>query len=307
MRLYIRGAASQYDPAVEKMKLYAISDLHLYYQSNRRALENMPFYKKDWLIVAGDIGETLELHRYALALLTARFAQVLWVPGNHDLWTIPSTTLTEHHERGEEKYLSLVALCREYGVLTPEDPYVTWSGEGASALLVPLFLLYDYSFRPDDVPQERALAWAEETNVVCTDEALLHPDPYPTRIAWCLARCAATEKRLSKEVSNVPVVFINHFPMRQALVRFKHIPRFSLWCGTRQTEDWHRRFPTTAVVYGHVHMRATDFQDGVRFEEVSLGYPQQWRQTDGIQAYLREILPGPQTVESGSAGPFWHW
>jgi 3',5'-cyclic AMP phosphodiesterase CpdA len=291
----------------KKMRLYAISDLHLQYEINRQALEALPLHKKDWLIVAGDVGETLELHRYAMALLTRRFAQVIWVPGNHDLWTLPSTSLTEYHERGEEKYFSLVTLCREYGVLTPEDPYVLWPGEGAPALLVPLFLLYDYSFRPDDVPLEGALAWAEETDVVCTDEVLLHPDPYPTRAAWCHARCASTEKRLLKEVSNVPVIFINHFPMRQALVRFKYIPRFSLWCGTRLTDDWHTRFPTMAAIYGHVHMRATDFQDGVRFEEVSLGYPRQWLPTKGMQAYLREILPEPATLEQGSAGPFWHW
>lgn len=289
------------------MKLYAISDLHLQYRINRQALEALPLYARDWLIVAGDIGETLELHRYALALLTRRFAQVIWVPGNHDLWTLPSTSVTEYHERGEEKYFRLVDLCREYGVLTPEDPYVVWPGEGGPALLVPLFLLYDYSFRPDDVPLERALAWAEETDVVCTDEVLLHPDPYPTRAAWCLARCVSTEKRLRNEVSRAPMILINHFPMRQTLVRFRHIPRFSLWCGTRRTDDWHTRFPTTAVVYGHVHMRATDFQDGVRFEEVSLGYPQQWQATRGIQAYLREILPGPATVEHQFAGPFWRW
>lgn len=184
-------------------------------------------------------------------------------------------------------------ICREYGVLTPEDPYVIWPGEGKPAMLIPLFLLYDYSFRPDDIPQERALAWAEEANIICTDEVLLHPDPYPSRMNWCLARCASTEKRLQEEISSVPVVFINHFPMRQSLVRLAKIPRFSLWCGTRRTEDWHRRFPTAAAVYGHVHMRATDYQDGVRFEEVSLGYPQQWQPSRGMQFYLREILPGP--------------
>lgn len=292
------------------MKLYAISDLHLRYEINRRALEALPVYGEDWLIVAGDVGETLELHQYALALLTRRFAQVIWVPGNHDLWTLPSTHFTTHHERGEEKYQKLVALCREYGVLTPEDPYVIWPGEPAPALLVPLFLLYDYSFRPDDVSQERALAWAEETDVICTDEVLLHPDPYPSRADWCQARCASTMQRLQKEVSHMPVVFINHFPMRQSLVRLKKIPRFSLWCGTRQTDDWHQRFPTAAVVYGHVHMRATDYQDGVRFEEVSLGYPQQWQPARGMQSYLREILPGPAgrgADEPVSAGPFWHW
>lgn len=292
------------------MKLYAISDLHLQYQINRQALEALPSYREDWLIVAGDIGETIELHRYALSLLTKRFAQVIWVPGNHDLWTLPSASLEEHHERGEEKYQKLVAICHEYGVLTPEDPYIIWPGEGAPAMLAPLFLLYDYSFRPDDIPQERALAWAEETDVVCTDEILLHPDPYLSRMDWCLARCTSTEKRLQEEISNVPVVFINHFPMRQALVRLAKIPRFSLWCGTRRTENWHLRFPTAVVVYGHVHMRATDYQDGVRFEEVSLGYPRQWQHIRGMQAYLREILPGPVDtagVEQVSAGPFWHW
>lgn len=292
------------------MKLYAISDLHLMSRINRQALEALPFYKEDWLILAGDIGETLELHRYALSLLTRRFAQVVWVPGNHDLWTLPPGASAEQSERGEAKYQKLIAIYHEYGAITPEDPYVIWSGENTSAMLVPLFLLYDYSFRPDYVSQEQALAWAEETDVVCADEILLHSDPYLSRTDWCQARCVVTEKRLQEEVSNVPVVFINHFPMRQSLIRLKKIPRFSLWCGTRQTEDWHTRFPTSVVVYGHVHMRATDYQDGVRFEEVSLGYPQQWQAARGMQAYLREILPGPAGMRDGeqiTAGPFWHW
>ena len=30
--------------------------------------------------------------------------------------------------------------------------------------------------------------------------------------------------------------------------------------------------------------------DGVKFEEVSLGYPKQWNQSRGIEHYLRRIL-----------------
>jgi len=89
------------------------------------------------------------------------------------------------------------------------------------------------------------------------------------------------------------VVLINHFPLRQDLLYLPRIPRFSLWCGTRRTEDWHRRFPVQGVVYGHLHNRATHFRDGVRFEEVSLGYPCDWDPGRGLQHYLREILPGP--------------
>lgn len=289
------------------MKLYAISDLHLSYQINRQALEALPAYPEDWLIMAGDLGETMAQYRYGLALLTKKFARVLWVPGNHDLWTLPTAAQEEPDVRGEEKYQALVAVCREYGVLTPEDPYPVWPGEGPQVILAPLFLLYDYSFRPDHVTLDDALDWAAETDVRCADEALLYPDPYPSRIDWCTARCIATEQRLRTEVAERPVILINHFPLRQALIRLKYIPRFSLWCGTRRTEDWHTRFPVVAVISGHLHMRATDYQQGVRFEEVSLGYPSQWNQSRGIEGYLREILPGSAEAPPYSAGPFWHW
>ncbi|HSS48965.1 MAG TPA: metallophosphoesterase, partial [Thermoanaerobaculia bacterium] len=69
------------------------------------------------------------------------------------------------------------------------------------------------------------------------------------------------------------------------------IPRFSIWCGTRLTDDWHLRFGAEAVVYGHLHIRATHYRDGVRFEESSLGYPQNWDTDRGIEPYLRQILP----------------
>jgi hypothetical protein len=40
-------------------------------------------------------------------------------------------------------------------------------------------------------------------------------------------------------------------------------------------------------------MRATDWRDGVRFEEVSLGTPRHWTPERGAAAYLRQILPAP--------------
>jgi 3',5'-cyclic AMP phosphodiesterase CpdA len=270
------------------MKLYAISDLHLGNPINKEALGAIPPFPNDWLILAGDVGETEANFHYALELLTKRFARVLWAPGNHDLWTLPSDT---NKLRGEAKYQQLVSICRNYGVLTPEDPYILWPGPGPACLLAPLFILYDYTFRPDHVSADSAIEWAVESGVLCTDEALLHPDPYPSRAAWCAARCAYTEKRLEAASLQAPLLLINHFPLRQDLVRLGRIPRFSLWCGTRLTEEWHRRFPALAVIYGHLHIRATDYRNGVRFEEVSLGYPSQWRYELGVQAYFREILP----------------
>ena len=274
------------------MKLFAISDLHVGYEGNRREWATLERHPRDWLILAGDLGETEEHLRYVLQIATERFAKVLWVPGNHELWTLPSE---KPGLRDEARYLHLVKVCREHGVLTPEDPYVRWplGAGGAPCLLVPLWLLYDYSFRPDDVPAERALAWAREAGLECTDELLLHPDPFPTRQAWCAARVAASRARLEQIPSDHRTVLINHFPLRREHARLPAIPRFSIWCGTRQTETWHQDFRAVAVVSGHLHIRSTRWLDGVRFEEVSLGYPRQRRAELPLEAYLKEILPGP--------------
>jgi len=273
------------------MKLYAVSDLHLGYKENRRVLAQIVARPDDWLILGGDVGETIAHLELALRELTPRFRQIVWTPGNHDLWTLPSEP---HGRRGCDKYDQLVELCRSFGALTPEDPYATvWFGD-RRVRIAPLFLLYDYSFRPPDVPLESALDWARETNVECVDEHLLHPDPYPSRIAWCHARCDETERRLAAGGEDVPTVLINHFPLLESLVRLPRLPRFSLWCGTRRTADWHRRFGAEVVVYGHLHARSTKLVDDVRFEEVSLGYPRQWVGRIPAESCVREILPRPR-------------
>jgi len=280
------------------MRLLGISDLHLRYEHNRQALEDVSSHPNDWLILAGDIGETEAQLAFALEILTRRFQRVIWVPGNHDLWTLPSDA---PGLRGVAKYERLVAICRRYGVLTPEDPYIRWPDSDVPCLLAPLFLLYDYSYRPATIPVSAAINWAAETGVLCTDEALLHPDPYHSRAAWCVARCQYTEARLRQVPDQVALVLINHFPLRYDLIDLPRIPRFSLWCGTRITELWHIRFRARAVVYGHLHQRATHVRDGTRFEEVSLGYPGDWDVEHGIQPYLREILPGPSAPQQGGS------
>ncbi|MEW5989160.1 MAG: metallophosphoesterase [Chloroflexota bacterium] len=269
------------------MKLYAISDLHLGVAVNREGLKALPPHPDDWLILAGDVGETEAHFHYALYLLTRRFAQVIWTPGNHDLWTLPTDA---NALRGEAKYQRLVTLCHDYGVLTPEDPYIQWPAGGPPTILAPTFVLYDYSFRPDNVPIERAVTWAAESGVVCADEAFLYPDPYPSRAAWCQTRLRYTEPRLQEAADRGSLILINHFPLRQDHVHLPRIPRFSVWCGTRHTEEWPTRYRVRTAVYGHLHIRATRHQDGTRFEEVSLGYASQWQPARGIESYLREIL-----------------
>ena len=288
------------------MKLWAISDLHLGIEQNRTILSQMAPHPEDWLILAGDIGETEEQLHFALETLLKRFARIIWTPGNHDLWT---TSHGFNALRGEQKYHRLVAICRSYGVLTPEDDYPLWpgllpSGQQQSVRIVPILTLYDYSFRPTIIPYNHAVSWAAESEVLCADEELLEPQPFASRTEWCHARCAYTEQRLAA-ITSEALVLAGHFPLRYDLIRLPRIPRFSIWCGTRRTENWHQRFPVLVSVYGHLHIRATDYRDGVRFEEVSLGYPRHYNATNPPDYYLREILPGPTSVGLRDAGPFW--
>ncbi|HTJ69715.1 MAG TPA: metallophosphoesterase [Actinospica sp.] len=270
--------------------LFAVSDVHVGYEENLKHVESLrPESAQDWLIVAGDVAERFTDVARALHTLRARFDKVIWVPGNHELWT-PKTDPVQ--SRGEERYRQLVELCRRLDVLTPEDPYAVWDGEGGPVVIAPLFLLYDYSFHPPGTTtKEAGLAYAYETGIVCADEVLLHPDPYPTREDWCAARLEYTEKRLEERPDGLPTVLVNHFPLTREATRKLRYQEFAQWCGTTRTADWHTRFDAKAVVYGHLHIPRTTWEDGVRFEEVSLGYPREWQPRGGPSG-LRRILPG---------------
>ncbi len=268
--------------------LLAISDLHVANADNRRVVETLrPETDGDWLIVAGDVAERLVDIEWALALLRSRFEVVVWAPGNHELWT----NRDDDGLRGEARYRRLVAMCRDIGVVTPEDEYRIWTGPGGPAVVAPLFLLYDYSFRVDGTTsKDESLERAYDAGIVCADEMLLHPDPHPSREAWCWARVAATERRLAACDPALPTVLVTHFPLVREPTRVLRHPEFAQWCGTDRTADWHVRFRATVAVYGHLHIPRTTWYDGVRFEEVSVGYPREW-QLRGRAPGLRRILP----------------
>ncbi len=271
-------------------RLLAVSDVHVAYAENRQIVEALrPVSEEDWLLVAGDVGELAADIEWALRTLRERFAVVVWTPGNHELWTPRDDPV---QLRGEERYRHLVEVCRRIGVVTPEDPYPIWEGDGGPVTVAPLFLLYDYTFRPPGTStKEEGLEYAYQTGVVCTDERLLHPDPYPTRDAWCRARVAATERRLAARDPDLPTVLVNHFPLVREPTRILRYPEFAQWCGTELTADWHLRYGAAAVVYGHLHIPRITHYDGVPFVEVSLGYPREWRRRGNTPNPVRQILP----------------
>jgi 3',5'-cyclic AMP phosphodiesterase CpdA len=267
--------------------LLAVSDLHVRYPENRAVVEALrPTTPDDWLLVAGDVAERFSEIEWALRLLSTRFAKVFWAPGNHELWTLPGDPVTA---QGEERYRALVELCRSLGVRTPEDPYEVWAGPDGPLTIVPLFLLYDYTFLPSGAAtKDQGLDIASAAGVMCTDEIFLHHDPYPTREAWCAARIESTRRRL--DAIDGSTVLFGHWPLIREPMDVLWHPEFAMWCGSVHTADWHRRYRAAAMVYGHLHIPRTLRRDGTEFVEVSLGYPQEWSRRAAPPALPRRIF-----------------
>lgn len=271
--------------------LYATSDLHVTHSGNEPMLDGVVGDSADdWLLVVGDVAEQVPAVVDTLSRLRERFARVVWVPGNHELWTTPRDPVQEH---GQARYEELVRRCRALGVDTPEDDYPVWPYGDHPRTIVPLFLLYDYSWRTpqaEGLPLAEALSQAREAGVVCTDEYMLHPDPHSSRYDWCMQRLKISEERLDAIPAGQRTILMSHWPLHRHPTDPLHYPEFAMWCGTEQTADWHLRYRADICVYGHLHIPRTTYRDGVRFEEVSLGYPREWRRRSRGPVPIRRLL-----------------
>jgi hypothetical protein len=277
-------------------RLLAISDLHIGYPENRAFTESLtPSDRDDWLIVAGDVGEVFADVGFVLASLAERFATVIWTPGNHELWTLPSDPVPL---RGVARYEALVKVCRRFGVLTPEDEYPVFDGPDGPVTIAPVFTLYDYSFTPGGTttgavgpdPRQAALATARRAGIAPSDEGRLHADPHPSVAQWCAERVGAAADRLG--AVRGPMVLVSHWPLVRELTGALRRQEFAPWCGSTLTADWHTRHEVVAAVYGHLHIPRTSYHDGVRFEEVSVGYPREWQRRGAAPPPPRVILGG---------------
>ena len=70
------------------MRIFAISDIHIDFEDNRRWFENLSRYdyQEDLLILAGDVTDIIPMFEKVFRDLKDRFSEVLYIPGNHDLW-----------------------------------------------------------------------------------------------------------------------------------------------------------------------------------------------------------------------------
>jgi predicted phosphodiesterase len=228
------------------MRIYAISDLHADFRENRRLLERIPArdHRGDTLIVAGDVGDSLAVVREVLASLRERFAQLFFVPGNHELWVRGDT------RDSVEKFHAVLDACRAADVRTSP-------ARAGGAWVVPLFSWYHDSF---DVRGEGDHASLEAWS-----------DRYFCR--WPEGTGRVDRHFLAMNEPHVgfydaPVVTFSHFLPRPDLLppvrwlRFKGLP---LVAGSAEIDLQVRRLGAAVHVFGHSHIPEDRFVAGVRY------------------------------------------
>ena len=99
------------------MRIFALSDIHVDYDANAQWVGNLSRheYHDDLLILAGDITHRLDLLGWCVSALSVRFKQVLFVPGNHDLWVVGE----ERAKTSLQKFVDVQATIEDSGASMP--------------------------------------------------------------------------------------------------------------------------------------------------------------------------------------------
>jgi predicted phosphodiesterase len=239
------------------MRLFALSDVHVDYPDNARWVDALSAvdYRDDTLILAGDLTDDRRLLAWCLKRFVAKFRQVLFVPGNHDLWVWRDPDI----DCSLRKFDEVIKLAADAGAWMQPRLH-------AEVLIVPLFSWYDYSF---GAPDEQLLAmWSDYR--ACR----WPPDFDPQRIT-------AHFLRMNPGLRPPPtrrVVTFSHFLPRIDLIPF-FVPRsmrvLDPVLGSHGIEHQLRALGADLHVYGHSHINRKVNIDGVLYVNNAFGYPQE--------------------------------
>ena len=235
-------------------RVFALSDIHVDYEPNAQWVRGLSThdFADDILILAGDVTHKLAELASCLSAFATRFAKVLFVPGNHDVWV-----LGEAPERTSlQKFAEVAAIVKDCGLSMQPHRH-------GDLAIVPLLGWYDYSFgQPsEDLYQMwmdyRACRWP--------------PGFEPEDVA---RHFTAMNAATSTDASTV--ITFSHFLPRLDLIPSYVSSRHRLLdpvLGSIELERQLRALGSSIHVYGHSHINRRIAIDGVTYINNAFGYP----------------------------------
>jgi predicted phosphodiesterase len=250
-------------------RVFAVSDLHVDYDANAKWVRQLSRhdYRSDLLILAGDVTHRLLELAWCLGALVARFAKVLFVPGNHDLWVLDS------ERTSLQKFADLCDVVDGSGATM--RPY-----RHGGVLLAPLLGWYDYSF---GAPCEQLRdTWMDF-------HACRWPAAYGPEDAAAHFTALNDDAVLPRAARTIT---FSHFLPRLDLVPdfVPHRHRvLDPVLGSTRLERQLRALGSSIHVYGHSHINRSVRLDGVTYVNNAFGYPGEERISARRLACIDEI------------------
>ncbi|HVI48998.1 MAG TPA: metallophosphoesterase [Chitinophaga sp.] len=244
------------------MKIQALSDLHIDYDENLQWLQGLSRYdyQEDTLILGGDISHHITLLETAFNMLKKTFREVIYVPGNHDLWVTGSK-----HSSSLEKFDHISRLAAAYGIHTSTLHL-------HNITIVPLLGWYDYSFGQPTT--EAVESWQDF--YACKWQG------FSTVAAVTSYFLSLNERALSQLRPGIPRITFSHFMPRIDLMP-DYIPQSKRFIypflGSYGLEKQIRRVNPLMHIYGHSHVNMQQTIDNIEYINNAFGYPNETRIT----------------------------
>ena len=287
------------------MRVFALSDIHVDYTANMTWLQAISAtdYTDDTLLLAGDVSGNLDTLQAALTCVRAKFAQVFFVPGNHELWI-----RKQQYPDSIAKFERILRLCSSLGVTTSPAQVDTAPGD-QGVWIVPLFSWYRQLeegsgslFVPKQGEDPTLEMWA--------DNYLTRWPSWPEGVTVADAFLHMNEPHLHRQY-DAPVISFSHFLPRTELI-FRTQEEYEAAAATGvapSVQDPHPRFNFSRVagclgldgqirqlgsvlhVYGHQHRNRHRQLDGVLYVSHCLGYPRERE-----HGQIHHIGDGPRLI-----------
>lgn len=251
-------------------RIFATSDVHIDHPANREWLRNLSKadYKKDILILAGDVSDSLDLLRECFENVASRFYKALYVPGNHDLWVIRSRKTLHSFD----KFELIKRLAGEFDVgMTPFHH--------GNLSIFPLLGWYDYSFGPSS--KELRTIWMDY-------HACRWPDGYDHPM---VAQFFMEKNEITEPVRGDFRISFSHFLPRIDVMPFFIPPsKRNIYpvLGSTSLDAQVRKLGSRIHVYGHSHVNRNVTIDGVTYINSAFGYPSETGITSKRLAFITE-------------------
>eukprot|EP00041_Stephanoeca_diplocostata_P028344 m.801212 g.801212 ORF g.801212 m.801212 type:complete len:484 (-) comp23357_c1_seq7:720-2171(-) len=237
-------------------------------------------HDNDFIIVAGDISDKIEVLRATLTCLRDIFgAGVAFVPGNHDLWCEKNGT-----ETSLEKYSEVMRVCTDLGVHTRPVHLTGLHSPQQSMLIVPLLSWYHTSWDTEpDIPDLslppvslaamdfRRCRWPSWLNPA-TESVARHFDSLNKSI------------NMDKLPDSTQVITFSHFlPFQQLLpekrnLYYPHLPKI---VGSDFLRERIRKMKPSYHIFGHTHFAWDSKIEGIRCIQAPVAYPHERRMAGG--------------------------